>query len=253
MKPAFIGVPMVFPPEIIAKQMAEAKAAGIPVIHVTSTTGIGDGVIACMSCAPQLDKTARLQVDIALADAGGKTGIVYGYDPTLLTFVKQFLPAAKDEVEKLTGVVVRHAQAEPRAAAGSERRGDRQLRSAPPGRQVRAAGGLRAGLWAPAGAVGRGSERQGEVHHPGSAAHRSRGDRQRPAVRVRRDGGRVVDVASGGRGSAVRKRREDPRRPGVPGGMAPDRHEGQRAEGHLDPAPADGLSGDVQEGLERGG
>jgi len=41
MKPAFIGVPMVFPPEIIAKQMAEAKAAGIPVIHVTSTTEIG--------------------------------------------------------------------------------------------------------------------------------------------------------------------------------------------------------------------
>ena len=102
MKPAFIGVPMVFPPEVIAKQMAEAKAAGIPVIHVTSTTGVGDNVIACMSCAPQLNKTARLQVDVALADAGGKTGIVYGYDPTLLTFVEQFLPAAKDEVEKLS-------------------------------------------------------------------------------------------------------------------------------------------------------
>ena len=102
MKPAFIGVPMVFPPEIIAKQMAEAKAAGIPVIHVTSTTGVGDDVIACLSCAPQLNKTARLQVDIALADAGGKTGIVYGYDPNLLTFVEQFLPAAKDEVEKLS-------------------------------------------------------------------------------------------------------------------------------------------------------
>jgi ribose transport system substrate-binding protein len=102
MKPAFIGVPMVFPPEIIAKQMAEAKAAGIPVIHVTSTTGVGDDVIACMSCAPQLNKTARLQVDVALADAGGKTGIVYGYDPTLLTFVEQFLPAAKDEVNRLS-------------------------------------------------------------------------------------------------------------------------------------------------------
>lgn len=101
-KPDFIGVPQLFPASVDAKQLAAAKAEGIPVVDVTSTTGAGGPVIACMSCAPSLNETARLQVATALADAGGKTSIVYGYDPVLLVFAEQFLPAAKAELTNLS-------------------------------------------------------------------------------------------------------------------------------------------------------
>ena len=101
-KPDFIGVPQLFPASVDATQLAQAKAEGIPVIDVTSTTGVGGPVIACMSCAPSLVETARLQVATALADAGHKTSIVYGYDPTLLVFAQEFLPAAEAEVKELS-------------------------------------------------------------------------------------------------------------------------------------------------------
>ena len=101
-KPDFIGVPQLFPASVDAKQLAAAKAEGIPVVDVTSTTGAGGPVVACMSCAPSLNETARLQVATALADAGGKTSMVYAYDPVLLVFAQEFLPAAKAEVAKLS-------------------------------------------------------------------------------------------------------------------------------------------------------
>jgi hypothetical protein len=97
-KPDYIMVSGSFPWTVVAKQLAQAKADGIGVVGVTGT-GVSDGIVGCIACAPQLEATGKMQVDIALADAQGKTSMVYVNDPVVIGGVQE-LDGARAEAKK---------------------------------------------------------------------------------------------------------------------------------------------------------
>lgn len=95
--PDYILLVAIFPPEVIAAELEQAKAAGIPVVAWTGNAS--DGWAGCYTCAPTLNKSGALQADAALADAGEKTSMVVLTDPLVIPF-QQVTEGAIAEVEK---------------------------------------------------------------------------------------------------------------------------------------------------------
>jgi ribose transport system substrate-binding protein len=100
-KPNYIGLAGVFPDSTITSELKQAKAEHIPVVQITGAA-TSSAVVGCVSCATQLEATGKLEVDIALADAGAKTQMVYMEDPTNLGFT-QGLAGAEKEAKRIGG------------------------------------------------------------------------------------------------------------------------------------------------------
>jgi ribose transport system substrate-binding protein len=95
-KPDYIGFPGIFPDVVVAKQLSDAKAANIPVVKITGDLSAESAVVSCVQCSPQRSFTGKLQADVALADAGTKTSIVYAYDPVINGIVQSYTGAAAE-------------------------------------------------------------------------------------------------------------------------------------------------------------
>ena len=95
-KPDYIGFPGIFPDAVVAQQLSNAKAANIPVVKITGDLSSESAVVSCVQCTPQRTFTGKLQADVALADAGTKTSIVYAYDPVINGIVQSYNGAAAE-------------------------------------------------------------------------------------------------------------------------------------------------------------
>jgi ABC-type sugar transport system substrate-binding protein len=81
-KPDLLVSKSIFPQSLVAKQVAQARASGIPTINVIGTSA---GFDACIQCDAAYQPVFSLSSDIALADAGKPTSIAIAHDPSLAT------------------------------------------------------------------------------------------------------------------------------------------------------------------------
>jgi hypothetical protein len=85
-KPDYIVSTATFGDKLALPLYGQAEKQGIKVIHVAGTNA--DGVEAMVQGVPTFEIIGRLQADVALADAGGKTTVGVAYDPTVGAVVK---------------------------------------------------------------------------------------------------------------------------------------------------------------------
>ena len=86
-----------FPEAIFQSQVDLGTKEGIKFVDVAGT--VTPGYSACIQCATSLEAGSALAVDIALADAGGKTVMAVTYDPAIAALVSE-ADGVKQEVAK---------------------------------------------------------------------------------------------------------------------------------------------------------
>lgn len=78
-KPDYIYFKSLYSMEPLAPGLAKANAAGIPVVQYAGTSG-AENVVGCVNCDPEYVEVGKVMTQVALADAGAKTGIAFVCD-----------------------------------------------------------------------------------------------------------------------------------------------------------------------------